>query len=94
MMQSDAKVCIHFLTLLDKQVSYNYWMRAAQKSTQQMKIRSKEFNWDRTMEAAENMLRLGEILAPMKQEEERRKRKLKEFPKGYALEGSYTCSIC
>lgn len=69
-------------------------MPSAQKSTQQMKMRSKEFNWDHAMEAAENMLRLAEIVAPMQQEIERKKRKLQEFPKGYPLEGSYTCSIC
>lgn len=58
-------------------------------------VRSKEFNWDHTMEAAENLLHLAEILAPMEQEHQRWERKLKEFPKGFHLEGKgYTCYVC
>ena len=67
-------------------------MPSAQPET---RARSKEFNWDQTMEAAENMLRLAEVLAPMEQEHQRLQRKLKEFPKGFHLEGKgYTCGIC
>lgn len=55
----------------------------------------KEFNWDEAYAMAENMLRITEVLAPMQQEEDRRQRKLKEFPKGFHLEGEgYTCFIC
>lgn len=55
----------------------------------------KEFNWEKAYEAAANLLHLAEVLAPMKREEERRQRKLKEFPKGFHLEGEgYTCFIC
>lgn len=58
-------------------------------------MRSKEFKWDNAMEAAENMLRLAEVLAPMQAEEDRRQRKLKELPKGFHLEGEgYMCGIC
>lgn len=56
---------------------------------------SKEFNWDHAMEMAENMLNIAQVLAPMEQEEQRRQRKLKEFPKGFHLEGrGYSCFIC
>lgn len=59
-------------------------------------MRSKEFNWDKAMEAAENLLHFAEVMAPMTQEHERLQRKLKEHPKGFHLEGGegYTCAIC
>lgn len=72
----------------------------ARKQTQsqgaQLEIRrSKEFNWDHAMDMAENMHRMQEVLLPFKQEEERRQRKLEEFPKGFHLNGKgYTCAIC
>lgn len=58
-------------------------------------VPSKEFSFDHAMEMAENMLNLARVLAPMQEEENRRQRKLKEFPKGFHLEGKgYTCFIC
>jgi len=60
-----------------------------------MRIRSKEFNWDEAMEMAESMLHLSTVLQPMQKEADRRDRKLKKFPKGFHLEGKgYTCSLC
>jgi hypothetical protein len=57
--------------------------------------RSKEFHWDKAMEMAESMIHMARVLAPMQQEDERRKRKLKEFPKGFHLEGrGYSCFVC
>ncbi|TSC79908.1 MAG: Uncharacterized protein G01um101425_385 [Candidatus Peregrinibacteria bacterium Gr01-1014_25] len=60
-----------------------------------MRVRSKEFSWDHAMEMAENMLHMARVLAPMEQEHQRLQRKLKEFPKGFHLEGKgYSCGIC
>lgn len=60
-----------------------------------MRIRSKEFDFDKAMEMAENMLHMTEVLRPIQKEHERRERKLKKFPKGFHLEGrGYTCAIC
>lgn len=70
-------------------------MPSTQKGMNGVKMRSNEFNWDKAMEAAENMLRLAEVVAPMEQEHQRLQRKLKESPKGYHLEGEgYMCGIC
>ncbi len=69
-------------------------MPSAQKERQEIQTRSKEFNWDKAMEAAENLLHLAEVMAPMEQEHQRRQRKLKEFPKGFHLEGDYSCNLC
>lgn len=56
---------------------------------------SKEFSFEHAMEMAENMLHLARVLTPMHQEQDRLKRKLKEFPQGFHLEGKgYTCFIC
>lgn len=56
---------------------------------------SKEFHFEHAMEIAENMLHFARVLEPMQQEEDRRQRKLKEFPKGFHLEGKgYSCFIC
>ncbi len=58
-------------------------------------MRSKEFSWDHAMEMAENMLHISKVLAPMEQEHQRLERKLKQFPKGFHLEGDgYSCNIC
>lgn len=60
-----------------------------------MRIRSKEFDFDKALEMAENMLHISEVLMPIQKEEERRQRKLKKFPKGFHLEGKgYSCAIC
>ena len=40
-------------------------MASVQKDGQKIKMRSKEFSWDHAIEAAETMLRLQEIVAPM-----------------------------
>lgn len=70
-------------------------MPSAQKSRQETKSLSEEFNWDKAMDMAENMLRIQDVLIPFQQEEDRRQRKLKEFPKGFHLEGKgYSCAIC
>jgi ribosomal protein S26 len=58
-------------------------------------IPSKEFSFEHAMEMAENMLHLARVLAPMQQEQDRLKRKLKDFPEGFHLEGKgYSCFIC
>lgn len=70
-------------------------MPRSQIQKQAKSVPSKEFSFDHAMEAAENMLHLAEVLAPMQREEERRQRKFQEFPKGFHLEGEgYTCFIC
>lgn len=70
-------------------------MASVKNNGQSTTVRGKEFNWDHAMESAENMLHLAEVLAPMQQEEDRRQRKLKEFPKGFHLEGKgYSCFVC
>ena len=70
-------------------------MPSAQKNRQQTQVRSKEFNWDKAMEMAENMLHFMEVMAPMEQEHQRLQRKLKEYPEGFHLEGKgYICGIC
>lgn len=70
-------------------------MASAQNQARETKMRSREFNWDEAADMAENMLRITEVLAPMQQEQDRRQRKLKEFPKGFHLEGrGYSCAIC
>jgi len=55
---------------------------------------SKEFNWDKAADMADRMLEIARVMMPIKQEDERRERKLKESPKGFHLEGSYSCAIC
>lgn len=58
-------------------------------------VPSKEFSFDHAMEMGENLLHLARVLAPMQQEQDRLKRKLKDFPKGFHLDGEgYTCFIC
>lgn len=70
-------------------------MPPMQKDGQRVRKRSTEFNWNHAMDMMENMGRIQEILMPFQQEEDRRQRKLKEFPKGFHLEGKgYMCAIC
>ncbi len=62
---------------------------------QKFKTRSKEFDWDHVMDMVENMQRMHELLLPFQEEEDRRQRKLKEFPDGFHLNGKgYSCAIC
>jgi hypothetical protein len=70
-------------------------MASAQTNGQKMKVRSREFNWDHVMDMTENMHRIHDLLLPFQQQEDQRQRKLKEFPKGFHLNGKgYSCAIC
>ncbi len=70
-------------------------MAIVEKDGQKFKTRSHEFNWNHVMDMVENMQRIQKVLLPFKQEEDRRQRKLKEFPKGFHLNGKgYSCAIC
>ncbi|MBU4536512.1 hypothetical protein KJ603_00545 [Patescibacteria group bacterium] len=55
----------------------------------------KEVSWEDASEGAHNLIGFFELLHKGWLKEEKRKRKLKEFPKGFHLEGKgYTCFIC
>lgn len=53
-----------------------------------------EFNFDKAAEASENVFRLAEVCFEGWKDEQHRLRKLKEFPKGFHLDGHYMCAIC
>lgn len=70
-------------------------MASVQTNRQPMKVHSREFNWDHVMDMTENMHRMHDLLLPFQQQEDQRQRKLKEFPKGFHLNGKgYSCAIC
>ena len=55
----------------------------------------KEFDWEKAYEFADRMQRLSEVGFEIWKEDQHRQRKLKDFPKGFPLEGQgYTCHIC
>ncbi len=55
----------------------------------------KEFDWEKAYEFADRMQRLAEVGFEIWKEDEHRKRKLKESPNGFPLEGQgCTCHIC
>lgn len=59
------------------------------------KEHSREFSWKEASDAAYNLAGFAEIVYESWQEEQRRKRKLEESPKGFVLDGvGYTCFIC
>lgn len=59
------------------------------------KEKGREFTWDEASEAAYNLVRLAEILFDSYVEDQKRKRKLQESPKGFVLDGvGYSCFIC
>lgn len=59
------------------------------------KERGREFTWDEASDAAYRLIGLAELALKSWQEDERRKRKLEESPKGFKLDGvGYTCFIC
>lgn len=59
------------------------------------KEHSREFSWKEASDAAYNLAGFAEIVYESWQEEQRRKRKLGENPKGFVLDGvGYTCFIC
>lgn len=74
-------------------------MQLSDKRIQEMKDilekeKGREFSWEEASEAANNLASLGELLLDLSLKEMERKKKLEEFPKGYLLEGGYSCSIC
>lgn len=54
----------------------------------------KEVSWDDASEAARNLAGLAEVLFDCWVEGKKREKKLEESPKGFPLEGSYSCLIC
>jgi len=54
----------------------------------------REYTWEEASEAAYNLAGLAEICYDQWREDQRRKRRLEESPKGFKLEGGYSCSIC
>ncbi|MBS0424088.1 MAG: hypothetical protein JSR71_06615 [Proteobacteria bacterium] len=59
------------------------------------KSHGREFTWEEATKAAWDMRNLAQLFLKAGTEEYERQKKLKEFPKGFHLEGrSYTCSIC
>lgn len=55
----------------------------------------KEFTWEEASDSAYRLINLYKIVLDGHWEEEQRKEKLKEFPKGFPLDGvGYTCFIC
>ncbi len=55
---------------------------------------AKTITWDEASEAAYNLAGLVDIIFDQYLIDEKRKRKLKESPEGFPLNGDYTCSIC
>ncbi len=59
------------------------------------KEHGREFTWEEATEAAYNMRQLVEVMYDFMIEDQRRKKKLEESPKGFHLDGiGYTCFIC
>lgn len=59
------------------------------------KERGREFSWEEATEAAYNLIGYVEVLYKGWREDQYRKRKLEESPKGFKLDGvGYTCFIC
>jgi len=55
----------------------------------------KEVSWEEATDGAYRLSRLAEILFDSYIEDQRRKKKLEEFPRGFHLEGvGYSCFIC
>lgn len=55
----------------------------------------RKFTWEEATDAAYRLTGYAELAFKCWQEDERRKRKLEEFPKGFKLDGvGYTCFIC
>lgn len=55
----------------------------------------KEISWEDAKEGVNNLVGLVDILYKLYIKDEQRKRKLKQSPKGFALEGGgYSCAIC
>lgn len=74
-------------------------MQLSNKIIQEMKDilekeHKKEFTWDEASEAAYNLAGLAEICFDHAKKEFEWNKKLEEFPKGFLLEGSYSCAIC
>ena len=59
------------------------------------KEKGEEVSWEEAEEGAHNLTRLAELMYDCWVEDERRKKRLEESPKGFHLEGvGYTCFIC
>jgi hypothetical protein len=58
------------------------------------KDHGRTFTWEEAVDAADSLDRLAHLLFDIWQEDMRRKKKLAESPKGFGLDGGYTCSIC
>ncbi len=59
------------------------------------KKEGKQISWEEASEGAYNLTGLVKLMFDLSVKDQRRKNKLKEFPKGFHLEGiGYTCFIC
>ena len=58
------------------------------------KKEGREFTWAEASEAAHNLAGFAQLLWELHIKEKQREKKLEEFPKGFQLEGGYSCSIC
>ncbi len=75
-------------------------MQLSDEKIQELKLllekeHKREFTWEEASEAARNLVGYAELCFRVWREDERRKRKLQESPKGFPLDGAgYTCFIC
>lgn len=58
------------------------------------KKHKREFTWEEATEASRTLEGLVQIAFDHYLETQRRKKRLEESPKGFQLEGGYSCSIC
>jgi hypothetical protein len=59
------------------------------------KEHGREFTWQEAAAASDNLTQFASVLLDIAMEEDRRKRKLKDSPKGFHLNGEgYTCFVC
>ncbi len=58
------------------------------------KEHGREFSWDEATEAGNTLIGLAELAISSFVEDQRRKKKLEESPKGFHLDGDYRCFIC
>ena len=74
-------------------------MGVSDKHTQELKElmekkSGKAVSWDEAAEAARNLAGLADVLFDCWVTDQKRKKKLEEFPKGFHLEGAYSCAVC
>lgn len=54
----------------------------------------KKLTWDEARESAENLVGFVGLIMDISREENIRQERLKKEPKGFHLEGTYTCCVC